>query len=105
MFSLIHLRLEEVPLPSPRIELGARSVSAFYDLPPHFPFPLPNVVPEKETCEFQFQIDAGKFDLGNLTNWIWAICIKHTLDSNLTKKTHYFKRKYSGNHYVKEFMT
>ena len=69
MLSPIYLTLEEVP-PPPRIELGARSarsVSAFYDLPP-FPlrFPLPNAMPEKETCEFQFQIDVGKLDLGNL---------------------------------------
>ena len=50
------------------------------------PLPSPDVMPEKETCEFQFQIDVGKLDLGNLGNWIWAICIKHTLDTNLTKK-------------------
>ena len=47
----------------PQIELGtssARSMSAFGNLPPPPPpsaFPLPNVVPEKETCEFQFQMD------------------------------------------------
>ena len=49
--------------PPPRIKLGARSarsVSAFGNLPAPPPISavlLPNVMPEKETCEFQFQMD------------------------------------------------
>ena len=68
MFSAIYLRLEgKVPPPSPRIEIGLnmnaienksfhlRSASAFYNFP--FPLPAPDFMPEKETCEFQFQMD------------------------------------------------
>ena len=59
MFSPIYLRLEDVS-PPPRIELGSEmsKVSEVNEcILQSAPLPSPDVIPEKETCEFQFQMD------------------------------------------------
>ena len=60
MVSPIYLRLEDVP-PPPGIELGSEMSQVseaneciLQSTPPH---PAPDVMPEKEPCEFQFQMD------------------------------------------------
>ena len=63
MFSPIYLRLEDVP--PPQIELGSEMSQVsevneciLQSTPP--PCPTPDVMHEKEPCEFQFQMDIWK---------------------------------------------
>ena len=49
-------------------------------------------------------MDLGNYfgQLGNLGNWIWAICVKHTLQINLTKT---ITLNANTQEIIKEFMT
>ena len=60
-----------------------RSSSTFYNLPPHFPIPLSDSIPEQETGEFQFQMN---MDIWTLTpssspkNEMLLLGLRSTLD-------------------------
>ena len=62
MFSTIYLRLEDkVPPPPPGIELGSEMSQASevneHILQSTSPLPAHDIIPDKETCKFQFQMD------------------------------------------------
>ena len=61
MFSTIYLRLESKVSPPPGIELGSEmsQVSKINEciLQSTLSFPAHDAMPDKETCEFQFQMD------------------------------------------------
>ena len=69
MFSPIYLRLEDVPPPPPQgIELGSEMSQVsevneciLQSTPP--PLPAHDVMPDKETCEFQFQMDISNLQM------------------------------------------
>ena len=82
MFSPIYLRLEDEPPPG--IDLGSEmsQVSEANEciLQSTPPVPAPDVMPEKEPCEFQFQMDIWKSEFwfsyyNDIGVFLWHSCL------------------------------